>query len=78
LSGGFLEAFRPISTATEDNESDKVCHASAIKPIEPVVIPTQYLKINKIPLVPTEIQPTFSEAISTDFFWFCEIMNKFK
>jgi hypothetical protein len=52
-----------MSTAIEETESDNVCQASAMSPIEPAIIPTQYFKINKIPLVRIDIHPTFSEEI---------------
>jgi hypothetical protein len=48
----------------DEMESDSVCQASAIKAIEPVINPTQYFKINKIPLTRIDIHPTFSEPIS--------------
>jgi len=59
-----LAARRPIINAIEEIESDRVCQASAIKAIEPVKIPTQYFKINKIALTRIDIHPTFSEPIS--------------
>ena len=70
VSGGFLEALSPINTITDDKESESVCHASAISPIEPVMIPTQYLNANNTALVIIDIHPTFSESTMIVFL-FC-------
>jgi hypothetical protein len=67
ISGGFLEALSPIKTITDDKESESVCQASAIRPIEPVMIPTQYLNTNNTALVKIDIHPTFSELIRIVF-----------
>lgn len=61
LSGGFFDAFRPINTITEEKESESVCQASAIKPMDPATMPTQYLKMNNIAFTAMEIHPTRSE-----------------
>jgi hypothetical protein len=64
-SGGTFEIRRPIITATDEMESDRVCHASAMRAMEPEMSPTQYFIMNKNMLVPIEIQPTRSEVIFT-------------
>jgi hypothetical protein len=52
-----LESFAPEITIRDPNESESVCHASAIRAREPLIIPAQSFKPNNAVFPIIEIAP---------------------